>query len=235
MDTKHIKLKRTIGIISFIVFIGITLLIGIFFVKHFDISNPDKFREQIEDYGGAAWIVAICVQILQIVIALIPGEAIEICAGYAFGAIGGTAICLIGSIIASTIVFLFTKKWGVKFVELFVSIEKVNSLSFLKNEAKLKKLIFLLYLIPGTPKDLLTYIAGLTKIKLSEFLLLSSIARLPSIVSSTIGGKFVAEKNWIAVIVVFGITAVVSLIGLLLYNKLTAQKSKRQSSSNIEE
>lgn len=235
MDTKHIKLKRTIGIISFIVFIGITLLIGIFFVKHFDISNPDKFREQIEGYGGAAWIVAICVQILQIVIALIPGEAIEICAGYAFGAIGGTAICLIGSVIASTIVFLFTKKWGVKFVELFVSIEKVNSLSFLKNEAKLKKLIFLLYLIPGTPKDLLTYIAGLTKIKLSEFLLLSSIARLPSIVSSTIGGKFVAEKNWIAVIVVFGITAVVSLIGLLIYNKLTAQKSKRQSSSNIEE
>lgn len=228
MDKKQLVVKRAIGICSFLVFIVIAGFIAIFLYKNFDFRNPQEFREQIESYGWAAWLVALGIQILQVVIALIPGEAVEIGVGYAFGAIGGTLICLIGVTIASTIIFLLTKKWGIKFVELFVKREKIDGMRGMRGEkkiSKLKRIVFILYFIPGTPKDLLTYVAGLTKIKLTDFLLISGIARLPSIVSSTVGGKYLAENNYKAAIIVFSVTAVVSIAGLLIYNAITKNKN----------
>ena len=95
---------------------------------------------------------------------------------------------MIGVAAASSLVFLLTRFLGVRLVEIFISREKIDELRFINSEEKLKRMIFLLFFIPGTPKDLLTYFAGLTRIKLHEFLIISMIARIPSLVSSTIGG-----------------------------------------------
>ncbi len=234
MDKKQLTIKRVIGIVSFIIFLLLSGFIAWFLFKYFDFRNPEAFRSQIESYGWAAWLIALGIQILQVVIAFIPGEAVEIGVGYAFGAVGGTLICIAGVTIASVAVFLLTKKLGIKFVELFISREKIESLAFLGNENKLRKLIFILFFIPGTPKDLLTYVAGLTPIKLTEFLLISGVARLPSIVSSTVGGKYLAEKNYVAAGIVFAVTAVVSLTGLLVYNAITKKKNENNDGNSPE-
>lgn len=136
-------------------------------------------------------------------------------------------LCRSGNCIA--LVFLLTKYFGVKLVEIFVSREKIDNLRFINSETKLERLIFILYLIPGTPKDLLTYFAGLTKIKLHRFLIISLIARFPSIISSTVGGGMLANGEIWQSIVLFAGVCVVSIAGMLLYNKIIAAKNKKNA------
>jgi len=121
-------------------------------------------------------------------------------------------------------VFLLTRRFGVKLVELFVDRDKILQLRFLNTEKKRDRLIFILFLIPGTPKDLLTYFVGLTDIKLSSFLVISLIARFPSVISSTVGGHLLGQENYMGALILYGITAALSGIGLLIYNAIMKRK-----------
>ena len=191
-------------------------------------SSPEALRDLILSYGALSYIVGFALQILQVFVALLPGELIELALGYSFGFIGGTLLCLLGIAVASIPIFLLTKKLGLQFVEIFFEPERIKSLSFMQSEQKLKSLIFLLFFIPGTPKDLLTYFVGLTPIRLSEFLLISLIARIPSVVTSTASGHLIAEGDFIGSGVVFAVTAAISIFGLWIYHRITeALKSKK--------
>ena len=166
-------------------------------------------------------------QFLQVFIALIPGELLETAAGYAFGPIIGTIICYLGVALASALVFALTRRFGVRLVEVFISREKINELRFINTEKKRNGLIFLLFFIPGTPKDIFTYFVGLTDMKLSTFLAISMVARIPSVVSSTFGGHLLGEGQWWGAVLLYGITGIVSLVGLMVYNKLLRRKQEK--------
>lgn len=225
----NLKTKRLIAIISLLIAAGVFYLVAHFAVFRF-ISSSDGigFKEFIEGYGFTGVFVALGIQFLQVFIALIPGEFVEVGLGYAFGAVGGTLLCLLGVGLASSLIFFLVKRWGIRVVELFVSTEKINSLSLINSEKRLKRLVFALFLIPGTPKDLLTYIVPLTRIKLSEFLVISLIARIPSVVSSTVGGHLFEDGKYLEGIVLLVVTMAVSLLGLFIYNKITVKyKEKR--------
>jgi uncharacterized membrane protein YdjX (TVP38/TMEM64 family) len=170
--------------------------------------------------------------VLQVVVAVIPGEALEIGAGYAFGAWEGLLLCLIGAAIGSAIIFFFVKLLGVKMVEAFISREKINSLKFIKSSRRLNLLMFILFFIPGTPKDLFTYFAGLTPMKLHTFLMISTIARIPSVITSTIGGHALGTQQYVFAAVVFAITIIVSLIGILIYRRISKQEKEKEESQN---
>ena len=161
---------------------------------------------------------------MQIVIAVIPGEPFEIAAGYAFGAVEGTIICMLGSAIGGTMVFLLVKKFGIKLVEVFISVDKINSLRFLKDDKKRDILMFLLFFIPGTPKDALSYFAGLTKMDIKTWILITTIAKFPSIVTSTVGGNAIGKSDYIFAVIVFAVTLVISGIGLAFYNHYTHKR-----------
>lgn len=188
--------------------------------------SDDSFRDYIRSFGPAGWLVLLGLQFLQVFIALIPGELLETGAGYAFGPIWGTVLCYVGVALATVAVFLLTRRFGVKLVEVFISREKINRLSFLRTERKRNTLVFVLFLIPGTPKDLLTYFVGLTDMKLGSFLLISLIARLPSVLSSTAGGHLLGEGNLVGALWLYGITGLVSVAGLLIYNAILRRKQK---------
>lgn len=227
----YIRRRRILGLISLIVvailFVGLTIFIGKYFMELAD--TPERLQEYIQSYGWKGRFVLLGLQILQIIIALIPGELIEVGAGYAFGAVEGTLICMIGVAIASSFIFLLTKKLGVRLVEIFISREKIDELRFINSEQKLKRMVFLLFFIPGTPKDLLTYFVGLTRMKLHEFLIISMIARIPSLVSSTIGGHVIGQQNYGAAILIFAITGIVSLAGMKIYSEIVKRRRVRQS------
>ena len=129
-----------------------------------------------------------------------------------------------GVLVMSTLIFLLTRRFGTRLVEVFVSREKINELRFLNTEQKRNTLIFLLFFIPGTPKDLLTYFVGLTDIRLRTFLLLSMVARIPSVLSSTFGGHLLGEERYIGAVILYGVTGLLSLLGLMGYNRYLKKK-----------
>ena len=186
--------------------------------------SQEDFRDYVRSFGALGPVVVLCLQILQVFIALIPGEIVESAAGFVLGPWLGTAICYLGIAIASTLIFSLTRRYGVKLVEVFISREKIMELRFLNTEQKRNNLIFLLFFIPGTPKDLLTYFVGLTDIKLSTFLLLSMVARIPSVIMSTFGGHLLGEEHYIGAVILYGITGFLSLLGMVGYNRYLKKK-----------
>jgi len=227
--------QKIAAVVSIAVFVLVLVLLTVFvggpIVK--TIGNPAAFRAWVEARGVWGRVLFVGLIVLQIVIAFIPGEPFELAAGYAFGALWGTLLVWIGAIIGTTLVFLFVRKIGVKAVEVFFPREKINSLKYLQDEKKLNAAAFLLFLIPGTPKDLLTYLAGLTKIRLLPWIVLTSIARIPSIVTSTISGNALGIEKYTLAIIVYVATALVSGIGLLVYQRIQRQHAMREAARQL--
>ena len=188
---ENIRARRIVGILSvagiILLFFAIAYFVGWPLVRQFR-ESPETFRDYVKANGVLGPLMMLGVMALQVIVAIIPGEPIELGAGFVFGWLEGALLCLAGSAIASALVYLAVRKWGVKLVELFFPREKILKFSFLQNEKKLDLLVFVLFLIPGTPKDMLTYVVGLTPMKLSTFLLLTTVARIPSVVSSAVTG-----------------------------------------------
>lgn len=225
-----IKQKKIISFAVILLFIAFCSFIGWYIgrpIVQF-VSDPEKFRAWVNEHGIWGDISFILMTVFQVVIAFVPGEPFEIGAGYAFGAFKGTILCIMGITLGSILTFLLVRKLGVHFVEIFFTESKIKTLKFLQNERKMGLIIFLIFFLPGTPKDLITYFVGLTDIKPSHYLLLVSIARLPSIVTSTLGGNALGTENYITATFVFIITAIFSGMGLLLYNLYTKHKSKKE-------
>ncbi len=225
-DKRYQRNRKIISLVSLgliIILFGVITCTGGRQLLDF-ISQPETLREWISQNQLIGALAMAGIMCMQVVIVIMPGELVEISAGYAFGSIGGMCLCLLGAAVGGAIIYIFTKRWGSKMVEAFISKEKMQSLSFIKNTDKLRLLVFVLFLIPGSPKDMITYFIGLTPMRLPSFLIISSIARIPSVISSTIGGDAIGEGNYMLAIIVFVITAVISLIGLLIYRRISYKK-----------
>ena len=225
---KHKKALAVLAMVLTLIFFGaVTWFIGRPMIAF--VSEPEKFRAWVDSQGVFGRIAFIGMVFFQTVVAFVPGEPIEIGAGYAFGAIEGTLLCLTGMALGSVVVFSLIKRFGVKFVEVFFSYEKIKNLKFLQNRKKRDLLIFMVFLLPGTPKDLLTYFAGLTDIKLDRFIIITTIARIPSVLSSALGGNALGTEEYIKALIVFGVTVLLSLCGIAVYRKIAARKEKKEN------
>ena len=188
------------------------------------VREPERFRAWVDSSGFVSRVIFVGMVIFQLIIALIPGEPLEMGAGYAFGAVEGTILCIIGCVIGSALVFLVVRRFGVKLVEVFFPREKIRSLRFLQDSRRLNLLTFIVFFIPGTPKDLLSYFIGLTDMKLGTWLLITAVARIPSIVTSTVTGDALGLKDYQFALIAFGVTLALSLAGILVYRRLSARR-----------
>ncbi|MCR4940199.1 MAG: TVP38/TMEM64 family protein [Treponemataceae bacterium] len=191
------------------------------------ISEPEKFRLWVEERGLGGKLAFVGVVILQVIIAIIPGEPFEIAAGYAFGAVEGTILCILAATLGSICVFLLVRRFGEKLVGVFFPKKKLNELRFLKSSPRRDFLFLIIFTVPGTPKDLLSYFVGLTDIRLPVWLLICSLGRIPSVITSTIGGNALGSKDYFFAVIVFVITIGVSGLGLLIYNWICRKRSRR--------
>ena len=226
LSPKQKKILSVCAIILLLAFAAaVTWFIGRPMVRL--VSEPEQFREWVKSNGLWSWLIFIGMMIFQVLIALVPGEPLEIGAGYAFGAVEGTVLCVVGVTLGSLIVFGLVRKFGIRLIEVFFDFEKIKRLKFLQNEKRLSLITFIVFFLPGTPKDLLTYFVGLTNISVSKFILIVSVARLPSIITSTVGGSALGVKEYEFAVIVFAATIVLSLLGLLIYNKICGRKAKK--------
>ena len=189
------------------------------------VADAARFRRWVQQTGLWSRVIFLCLLVLQIIIAFIPGEAFELVAGYTFGRAEGTLLCLIGSVIGSFVVFSAVRVVGVKLLHLFFSQEEIDRVYRLSSSKRVKRLVFLVFFIPGTPKDILSYFVGLSKMQLGQWLFISTLAKIPSIVTSTVAGSLVGDANYSVAGIVFCVTAVISVAGMYFYNSITENKT----------
>ena len=200
-----------------------------------NLSTPEgqlEFKNQVEEMGALGFLALFGLQFAQIFLIILPGEPMEILAGMCYGGIGGTIFITISACIISSLIFFAVRKFGRKFVYSFCSkerIDKIENSKLFKNPKKIEWIMLLLFVIPGTPKDLLVYIAGLLPLKPLRFILISTFARLPSVVSSTFAGGSIVAGNWTHGIAIYAVTFI--LVGLFIFivNKFDKDKTAEEA------
>lgn len=211
------------------------LILGVFLYCYFTygkelteiVSDPERFKALVESFNNWDRVAFVAIRAFQTVIKIIPAEPLEIGAGCLYGTWGGLLYCMLGTFLGSLVIIALSKLLGKRFVNVFFPVEKINSIKFLQDEKKVYFSLFFIYLIPGTPKDILTYAASITNINMVKFMIITSIARIPSIIISTIVGAEIMEKNyWLAAGIFIG-TGALSIICSLIYNKVSKAHDKK--------
>lgn len=215
LKTKTKVIRTVLFAIIMILLIGLTIYL---FPKFLELQHEDT-REELKTYidsiGFWGWLLALSVQVLQVVVAFLPGEPVEIVMGMIYGPIGGMFTCLLGITIGTLIIYFLAKTIGIKFISIFVDPDKLSEYRFINSSNKKDALVFTLFFIPGTPKDVLTYFAPFIKMPMLRFILISTFARIPSIITSTLLGDSLGSGKWILAIIIFAATLLIALIGIL--------------------
>ena len=200
-----------------------------------DISTPEgriAFRERIYSLGPLGILLLFTLQVAQILLVVIPGEPLELLAGMCYGVLNGTVFITMSVFITTTIIFYTVRRIGRKFVYDSFNKEKVEKLEknkLLSNPRKVEMIMILLFMIPGTPKDLLVYIGGLLPVKGWRFILISTFARFPSVISSAIVGANIVSGNFKIGIIAYAITFIITATILILVNVFDKESSTKET------
>ena len=151
------------------------------------------------------------------------------------GAWAGTALCLLGAVLGSVTVFALVRRWGRGLVEVFFPADKLEKLHFLLHTSpKRTALFWLIFTVPGTPKDLLCYFAGLTDLPWGTWLLIATVGRLPSIVTSTVGGSALGEQNYRAAVIAFALALAVAGVGYVIYRAVCRRHGQKPDNTKTD-
>ncbi|MGI5894337.1 MAG: TVP38/TMEM64 family protein [Candidatus Merdivicinus sp.] len=241
-DMKEVhRIQRVIKWLALAIASGmICFLIG-FIAYHWDTliriimsQNPSiELQEFISGFGIWGAAILILFQSLQIVIAFLPGEPIELVSGMMYGGFLGAILCLIGVLIGTYAVFYAVQKLGNGLITAFhdeKKVKKFNRLAVFRYQKNAELLTFILFLIPGLPKDFFTFLAPLTPISIHRFVLISTLGRAPGMLITTYAGVSLLQGNFLLAACLYGLLGICALIGILYYRKLL--KSEQNSSQN---
>lgn len=235
------KTKKIIRLSALILFLIVTAAITIVCIPMVPMLTSDEGRIQLEEivegivnenlFLGIG--VFLLLQILQVVIALIPGGLIQILGGVVFGGLWGTVLSFLGTLIGEITVFYIVRLLGMPLVETIVDSKGIKRLSFLQDEKKCEVAVFILFLLPVMPKDAITYLAPLTNIKPLTFFVLSMLARSPGLILSNVFGSSLSDGNIIISVGLFIIVALIGLICIMYRDRIiNAFKTTRKTKNN---
>lgn len=230
MGEREKKAVYTTAVILFILFMAaLTWFVGVPMVRLAE--DPEVFRQWVDSFGVWGRVIFVGIVVFQVLVAFVPGEPIELAAGYVFGVLEGSLLTMGGFLIGSLIIFVLVRRFGVRLVEVFFTRERIEEVSFLKNPRKTRLLAFILMTIPGTPKDFLSYFAGLTHLSLGEWLAIVAVSRTLSMVTSTVSGAAAGEERYGLSAIMLALTAIVSGVGIICYRRLCAQERQTEENS----
>lgn len=182
--------------------------------------DPGALSEKLNSFGWKGVLIFIGIQLMQVLVAAIPGEVVQIAGGYIYGTWLGTLYSITGIIAGSVLAFFIARLLGFPLVKMLVSPEHLKKFNFIINDEKSEAAMFLLFLIPGIPKDMLTYIAGITPVKPLRFFVIITFARLPALIASSIIGSSTQKGNYVTVIALSAAALVLFIAGLLLKDSI---------------
>lgn len=170
--------------------------------------NPKQLKIFITSFGHYSAVVFILIQALQVVFAPVPGEVTGFVGGYIFGNTWGALFSTIGLMLGSSVAFGIARSLGIKFVEKIVKKEYIKKFNFFITHKGLY-VAFILFLIPGFPKDSLCYLLGLTHMRFLDFFLINLIARLPGTLMLTLQGSAIEKEKYLTFFILLSISIII--------------------------
>ncbi|MDP4239976.1 MAG: VTT domain-containing protein [Bacteroidota bacterium] len=195
-------------ILAIIVIVGIKTAPWLF--EH--AKNPEYIRQYLAGFGHYGFLVYILIQAIQVIIVIIPGDIVVVCAGFVYGIPLGFVLSYFGLMLGSVIVFYISRFFGYEIVSMLIAEEKIRKISRVLNSSKGTVGLFVLCCIPFIPKDIMMYVAGLTPVKVSRIFLAYGLSRIPTTLIWVSIGANAYEKNIWGI----GITLAVLLLLLIL-------------------
>gem|GEM_PF-314611 len=190
-------------------------------------SSPHKFELFIQEQGALGRAAFLGIQILQGFLP-IPLELTAVAGGFAFGRAQGTALTLCATMISTTAIFYFTRIFGHRLIDLFFTPAQQRGVKYLHDEKVRGTLTWIVFLIPGTPKRIFVFSAGLVPQNFRKFLVISTLARVPSLVACSFGGYALGNGNYAQATAIFVVIGFVSVAGVAIYRIFT-KKRRRQT------
>ncbi|MCB2295368.1 TVP38/TMEM64 family protein [Clostridium algoriphilum] len=212
--SKHKQHIIALAALLFFIYIGYEY----YFKFSYILMNPNILKEVVLSYGNFSILVFILMQILQVVAFFIPGEFIQVAGGYIFGAYLGGIISLVGITLGSLMVYFIANNYGKPFVDKLILKKEVKFFKKILEVGSKKVVIFMFYLIPGIPKDALTYICGVSNISLKDFFIYSTIGRIPCIFISSYFGEKIYAKDLTSLIIIGIIMSILFVLGIFKGN-----------------
>ena len=224
-ETKLNKRRKMLAVLKLVILaviiIGIPLYI--FFFHHDLIESFASIKDvenTLKSYRKESIIIYVAAQILQVIISVIPGQALQFAGGYLYGFFLGLILSIIGIAIGSTIAYYLARVLGRDAIHLFFGKRKVTEMLDLMNSPKGLIVTFIIFLIPGVPKDLCSYAAGLSQIKLRPYLIVSMVARIPGMLGCLIIGHQVGAGGYTSAAIIAGVALVLLILGIIFRQKI---------------
>lgn len=235
-EDEHKKRLKAIKIIAAaVVILAVLSVVGYFVIQSLlgGENGFASFVKSAEEHPFITALILFAINFAQVVIAFIPGEIVEQACGV-LGPYLGTLVCLASTATGSCFVIFIVRKFGRNLLYALCPKEKIDSISFLNDPKKRNVLTFFLFFIPGTPKDALTYAIAITDMSIPLYVALTSVARLPSIILSTVSGDWIAdmtagEGDIVKLLILNGVSLVLCGIGYLIYTLINKRHAKKNA------
>jgi len=196
--------------------------------KYYSIfRDPERLRAYIVSFGRFSFIAYFILHLLQVVVFFIPGEVIEIAGGYIFGIYFGSVLSIFGILAGSYIAYSLGNFLG---EGLILKIVPKSSIDYFHNNFGHKSInlaIFIVYLIPGMPKDALAYICGISSIARRDFITYSILGRIPCIVISSYFGERLGSGDYKMVILITAVMTILFVVGLIKGDNIIRKITKK--------
>ena len=221
-EVKRSDIIRLAILIAFFVAVAIIVALVWPMIQALIDGGPEGLVTEVRSAGGMGVLMLLGIQFLQIIVAFIPGELVQLAAGMMYGPWLGALIILVGCVVSSTVIYLLVHNLGQPFVESMVSTKYLERFREFEESGRLTPVVFLLFLIPGLPKDVFTYLVPLTDMPMKTYLLVTTIARIPGVLMSTYAASGLIDGNIRQSIAMFVVLAIIAGVALLFKDRLLA-------------
>jgi uncharacterized membrane protein YdjX (TVP38/TMEM64 family) len=234
--------REIVSMVLFPLFIASVILIAFVFRKSIAglLGSRETFRSWLLARGEWGIPGFILIQFIQVVIFVIPGEVVQIAGGFVFGTFQGMLWSAVGIAAGSIFNFYIARVLGKPFIESIAGKGRIEKFNVLITSIRGESAFFLFFLIPGIPKDILCYVAGLSRLGFWAFFVISSLGRLPGIAASALMGDAAGEGRWVFFIVVGTLSLALLVIGIMFRERLHAlierlSKLKKKKDNDYED
>lgn len=224
-EKRRKKLQTIVSILKLLILFGIVIGIPIYIYFTYPelidrFKSLDEIKKLLNQYKTASVFAYIGLQILQIIISVLPGQALQFAAGYAYHFWLGFLYSIIGVALGTVITFYLARLLGKDALQVIFGEEKFSKFVHTLNSKRSFIVLFVIFLIPGIPKDLFTYAAGVSEIRIIPFLLLSLIGRAPAMIGSIMMGNMLYNGSYVGLIIVAAAAVILFLAGITHRDKL---------------